>query len=78
MILDILYFIFVGVVFVLPYLLGLFATYHLIVAARGTDKSNFFNRLRVFWFSLTRQSKMVDKFPWLTKDEWENMNKYDN
>jgi len=39
------------------------------------DDSNGFNRVRIFWFALTRMSQMVDKFPWLKNDEWENINK---
>jgi hypothetical protein len=38
------------------------------------DQSNLFNRLRVVWFSFSRQADMVRQFPWLLRDEWQNVN----
>lgn len=58
----------------LPFtLIGLLVMVQLFKSVKGVDDSNIFNRLRIFWFALTRMDQMVEKFPWLKKDEWENM-----
>lgn len=38
-----------------------------------TDKSNVINRIRLVWFSLTRQELFVGTFAWLAKDELDNV-----
>lgn len=38
-----------------------------------TDASNVLNRMRLLWFAATRQELFVNTFPWLGKDELENM-----
>ncbi len=43
--------------------------------AQGIDKSNVINRIRLWWFALTRQSLFVGLFPWLLHDELDNINK---
>lgn len=41
----------------------------------GTDASNVINRIRLWWFALTRQSLFITLFPWLQHDELDNINK---
>lgn len=52
---------------------GLVIIVQLFRTKAPVDASNIFNRLRILWFSITRMDQMVEKFPWLMKDEWENM-----
>lgn len=40
-----------------------------------TDRSNIFNRWRLVWFASTRQELFVELFPWLARDELDNMKK---
>ena len=62
-------------------LLGPFTLLGLLVAVLmwrfkrqpGVDTSNWFNPLRVVWFSLTRPDLLLGVFPWLCQDEWELM-----
>lgn len=37
------------------------------------DTSNRINRLRLFWFVLTRPELFVGAFPWLKNDELDNV-----
>lgn len=37
------------------------------------DESNRINRIRLWWFALTRPELFVGAFPWLKNDELENM-----
>lgn len=61
---------------ILPALLGLFVLFHLFRGNKlPADKSNRINKIRLFWFALTREDKFVDTFDWLKYDEWENINK---
>ena len=54
--------------------LGLFVIFHI---ARGqhepADTSNRINKIRLLWFVLTREELFVDQFPWLKKDELDNI-----
>lgn len=57
-----------------PALVGLFTMFHLFRSGRPpTDSSNRINRIRLWWFALTREDLFVDLFPWLTRDELENV-----
>lgn len=60
----------------LPGLIGLFIIWHV---ARGqkspADTSNRINKIRLLWFCLTREELFVTVFPWLTRDELENVNR---
>lgn len=38
-----------------------------------TDRSNVINRIRLWWFSLTRRALFVPVCPWLLNDELENV-----
>lgn len=55
--------------------IGLFTLVHLLRSKRSpADVSNRINHIRLWWFVLTREDKFVGTFPWLTRDEWENIN----
>lgn len=61
---------------VVPLLLGLFTLYHLMRAKqRPADTSNRINHIRLWWFALTREDKFVGLFPWMARDEWDNVKK---
>lgn len=58
-------------------LIGTFALYHIFKPADPPmDRSNVFNRLRIFWFALTRMSWIAQFVPWMQKDEYEIVNKH--
>jgi len=40
-----------------------------------TDASNIINRIRLWWFALTRQEMFVPVCPWLNHDELDNVKK---
>lgn len=56
-------------------LLGFLVVFH--TAIRGgrspADQSNRIARIRLFWFSITREELFVGIFPWLKKDEYETV-----
>lgn len=57
-----------------PLLIGLLTLYHLVRSKRApADTSNRINHIRLWWFALTREDKFVDLFPWLRRDEWDNV-----
>jgi len=59
-----------------PSLVGLFTLFHLFRGSKSpADSSNRINKVRLWWFALTREDKFVDLFPWLKNDEWDNINK---
>ncbi len=59
---------------VVPLLLGLFVFYHIARPQKlPADKSNRINKIRLLWFALTREDLFTDRFPWLTRDELENV-----
>lgn len=61
---------------VVPMLLGLFTLYHLLRAKQPpADTSNRINHIRLWWFALTREDKFVGLFPWMARDEWDNVKK---
>lgn len=58
-----------------PALVGLFTMFHLFRASRPpVDSSNRINRIRLWWFALTREDAFTGLFPWLMNDEWRNFN----
>ena len=58
----------------IPYLIGLFVIWHVVRPQRSpADKSNRINKIRLLWFALTRENLFTEIFPWLTKDELENV-----
>lgn len=55
-------------------LIGMFTVYHWLRPQRApADTSNRINAIRLWWFALTRQELFVGTFPWLKKDELENV-----
>lgn len=59
---------------IIPTLIGLLTIYHWVAPKEGIDLSNVINRIRLWWFALTRPEKFVKIFPWLLEDEWDNIN----
>lgn len=57
----------------IPGLIGLFNMVHWLKPAEGIDRSNVINRIRLWWFALTRPGLFVEIFPWLTQDELDNI-----
>ncbi|QNR51740.1 hypothetical protein Xoosp14_49 [Xanthomonas phage Xoo-sp14] len=59
--------------------MGLFVFYQVFIAEKDEpmDRSNRINHLRLLWFVLTRPELFVKSFPWLLKDELENVSKAD-
>lgn len=54
--------------------IGLFVIWHIARPQRGgADASNRINKIRLLWFALTREGLFVPLFPWLTRDELENV-----
>ena len=61
---------------VFPALIGLFTFFHWFRPQRApVDSSNRFNPIRLWWFALTREELFVSIFPWLKRDELENVGK---
>jgi hypothetical protein len=57
-----------------PTLIGLFVLFHLFRPQKSpADASNRINKIRLFWFALTRENLFVDSFPWLKNDELKNI-----
>ena len=55
-------------------LIGLLTLVYLLSPSRHpADQSNRINGIRLWWFALTRREMFVELFPWLTKDEMDNM-----
>lgn len=59
---------------IIPALIGMFVLFHLFRSQHEpADTSNRINKIRLFWFVMTREELFVDKFPWLTNDEYDNI-----
>lgn len=57
------------------YAIGLFVIWHVVRPQKSpADTSNRINKIRLLWFALTREELFVDVFPWLRRDESENVN----
>jgi hypothetical protein len=62
--------------FSIPALLGLFVMFHLFRKnTLPADQSNRINKIRLFWFCLTREDQIAEKIDWMKNDEWDNVNK---
>lgn len=58
----------------IPLLLGLFVIFHVVREQNApADRSNRINKIRLIWFVLTREQMFVDQFPWLKRDEKDNL-----
>lgn len=57
-----------------PSLIGLFTLFHWLRPQKSpADTSNRINKIRLWWFALTRENLFVGLFPWLTRDELDNV-----
>lgn len=55
-------------------IIGLFVCFHIVRPQKSpADSSNRINKIRLFWFAMTREDKIAPYMPWLQKDEWENV-----
>lgn len=55
-------------------LLGLFTVFKFTLPLKSpADSSNRINRIRLWWFALTRPELFVSTFPWLANDEHKNV-----
>lgn len=56
------------------YSIGAMMCWHVARPQRSpADSSNRINKIRLVWFALTREDMFVDVFPWLKRDEAENV-----
>jgi len=54
--------------------LGLLIVWHIARPQRApADTSNRINKVRLLWFALTREDLFVPLFPWLGRDEADNV-----
>lgn len=54
--------------------LGLLLAWHIARPQRApADTSNRINKVRLLWFALTREDLFVPQFPWLRRDEADNV-----
>jgi len=60
-----------------PASLGMLVFYHVFIRSKTkpADTSNRINHFRLVWFALTREEMFVKMFPWMEKDELENITK---
>jgi len=60
-----------------PAALGMLVFFHVFIRDKNSpaDKSNRINHFRLVWFALTREEMFVKMFPWMEKDELENITK---
>jgi hypothetical protein len=57
-----------------PLAIGLFVLFHVFRPQRPpADESNRINKIRLVWFALTREELFTKGFPWLTRDELDNL-----
>jgi len=58
-----------------PASLGMLVLYHVFIRSKTkpADTSNRINHFRLVWFALTREELFVKLFPWLKKDEIDNI-----
>lgn len=55
-------------------LIGLFIAFHIARPQKyPADTSNRINKIRLIWFALTREELFVTIFPWLSRDELDNV-----
>lgn len=54
--------------------IGLFIIFHIArPQSSPADSSNRINKIRLLWFALTREELFIDVFPWMRKDELDNI-----
>lgn len=59
-----------------PFAIGVLTLMHFVrKPKKPADTSNRINRIRLWWFALTRPELFTDSFPWLKNDEYDNVKK---
>lgn len=54
--------------------IGFFVMFHILRPQKSpADESNRINKIRLFWFAMTREELFVDALPWLKNDEFDNV-----
>ena len=54
--------------------IGLLVCWHIARPQKApADTSNRMNKVRLFWFALTREDLLVPTFEWLRRDELDNV-----
>lgn len=68
---------FIIALMLIPTALGTLMLFHTLVREKKSpaDKSNRINHIRLVWFAMTREEDFVDLYPWLRKDEKDNLGK---
>lgn len=55
-------------------IIGLLTFWHVLRSQKyPADKMNRMNKIRLWWFALTKEDKFVGFFPWLRRNEWDNV-----
>jgi len=58
-----------------PSIIGLFVIWHIVRPQKSpADNSNRINKIRLFWFALTREGYIAQFAPWVQMDEMEKIN----
>ena len=58
----------------IPFAIGMLTILHFVRSPKApADTSNRINRIRLWWFALTRPELFVDSFDWLKHDELDNV-----
>lgn len=61
-------------ILILPAMIGLVFIVQIIRPQRPpADKSNRINKIRLVWMAMTREDLFTGLFPWLKKDEFDNV-----
>lgn len=60
---------------IIPAILGNLVLFHTLVKpmTEPCDESNRIAHLRLVWFAMTREEEFVSLYPWLKKDEKDNL-----
>lgn len=53
---------------------GMFTFWHVVRPQKyPADKRNRINKIRLYWFAMTREDLFADEFEWLNRDDLENI-----
>ena len=65
----------IALLMTIPSAFGALVIYHVFVRRKHepADKSNRINHFRLVWFALTREELFVKLFPWMKRDEYDNV-----
>lgn len=54
-------------------IIGIVSVWHVLRSQKyPADKTNRINKIRLWWFALSKEEKFVGFFPWLRRNEWDN------